>query len=102
MLLSPISPHIAQELWEKTGHDSLLMDEAWPEHDEQALVRDVIELAVQVNGKLRSKIQVAASADKQASEDQADADENVMRHINGLTVRKVIVVPGKLVNIVAN
>ena len=102
LLLSPITPHITQVLWQKLGSDSLLMDEAWPEADEAAMKRDALELAVQVNGKLRSQITVAADADKDSVEKIALADENVMRHCDGKTVRKVIVVPGKLVNVVAN
>jgi len=102
LLLSPITPHITQALWQKLGSDSLLMDESWPVADEAAMKRDALELAVQVNGKLRSQITIAADADKDSVEKTALADENVMRHIDGKTIRKVIVVPGKLVNVVAN
>jgi len=102
LLLSPITPHITQALWQKLGSDSLLMDESWPVADEAAMKRDSLELAVQVNGKLRSQITVAADADKDSVEKTALADDNVMRHIDGKTIRKVIVVPGKLVNVVAN
>lgn len=102
LLLSPISPHVTQELWQVLGNSSLLMDEEWPVANEAAMVRDVVKLAVQVNGKLRSTIEVAADADKKACEEQALGDENVQRHTEGLTVRKVIVVPGRLINIVAN
>ena len=78
------------------------MDETWPQADESAMQQDELELVVQVNGKLRSRISVAASASKDAIEADALADENVKKHTDGQTVRKVIVVPGKLVNIVAN
>lgn len=101
-LLSPLTPHITHELWQRLGYQSPLIFEAWPECDEEALVRDQLNLVVQVNGKRRAEISVPASADKDACEQAAKADENVSRHIEGLTVRKVIVVPGKLVNIVAN
>mgnify|MGYP000586544423 CR=1 FL=1 len=102
LLLSPIVPHITQQLWNELGHDALLADTAWPVCDESALVRDEIELVVQVNGKLRSKISVAVNADKTSIESLALADDKIVTNIAGKTVRKVIVVPGRLVNIVAN
>ncbi|MBX2886652.1 MAG: leucine--tRNA ligase [Granulosicoccus sp.] len=102
LMLSPITPHITDQLWRELGHRSILIDQAWPTHDEAALVRDEIELAVQVNGKLRGQIVVAADADKSACEALAISDENVQRHLENITVRRVIVVPGRLVNIVAN
>jgi leucyl-tRNA synthetase len=102
LLLSPIVPHITQQLWSELGHDELLADVTWPACDEDALLRDEIELVVQVNGKLRSKINVAADADNKSIEAVALADEKIVSNIAGKTVRKVIVVPGRLVNIVAN
>jgi len=101
LMLSPIVPHISQQLWYELGHDELLADLKWPVCDESALVRDEIELVVQVNGKLRSKINVTASAGNEAIEAIALADEKIVSNIAGKTVRKVIVVPGRLVNIVA-
>jgi len=101
-LLSPIVPHITQQLWNDLGHDELLADVSWPQSDKSAMVRDEIELVVQVNGKLRSKISVAANADKDSIEAAALADEKIVTNIEGKTVRKVIVVPGRLVNVVAN
>jgi len=102
LLLSPIVPHISQQLWNELGHDGLTADVPWPQCDESALVRDEIELVVQVNGKLRSRISVAAKADKESIEATALADEKIVANIEGKTVRKIIVVPGRLVNIVAN
>ncbi len=102
LLLSPIVPHITQQLWNDLGHEELLADANWPVCDESALVRDEIELVVQVNGKLRSKINVAADAPNDAIEAAALVDEKILANIDGKTVRKVIVVPGRLVNIVAN
>ena len=102
LLLSPIVPHITQQLWNELGHDELLADVSWPTCDESAMVKDEIELVVQVNGKLRSKINVSANADKESVEASALADEKIVANIEGKTVRKVIVVPGRLVNIVAN
>jgi len=100
LVLSPITPHITQVLWEQLGHDGAIVDAPWPKHDPDALVKDELEIAVQVNGKLRARIQVPADADKQAVQDAALADDNVQRHTDGKALRKVIVVPGKLVNIV--
>ncbi len=101
-LLSPFTPHITHELWLKLGYQTALLNEAWPEVDEQALVRELFSLVIQVNGKKRATVDVPATASKEDCEAAAMADENVKRHAEGLTVRKVIVVPGKLVNIVAN
>ncbi|MBB3229591.1 leucine--tRNA ligase [Halomonas stenophila] len=100
LLLAPITPHACHALWAELGHDEPAIDAAWPALDESALARDTIELVVQVNGKLRARLEVPADADKAAVETQAMAAENVQRHVEGKTVRKVIVVPGKLVNIV--
>ena len=101
-LLAPIVPHITHELWQHRGHREAMIDARWPSVDAAALVRDTLELVVQVNGKLRAKISVAADAAKDAIEEQALADEHVIRHTEGKTVRKVIVVPGRLVNIVVS
>ncbi len=100
-LLNPFVPHIAHELWIGLGHSNALIDEAWPVVDEQALTRDEIELVVQVNGKRRSSVTVAPGASKEACEAAARDDEAVQKYLDGLQVVKVIVVPGRLVNIVA-
>ncbi|GHC29824.1 leucine--tRNA ligase [Aidingimonas halophila] len=100
LLLAPITPHACHALWRELGHDTPVIDAAWPKVDESALTRDTIELVAQVNGKLRARLQVPSDADKEAIEAQALAADNVKRHIEGRTVRKVIVVPGKLVNVV--
>ncbi|TQV73968.1 leucine--tRNA ligase [Aliikangiella marina] len=102
LLLSPVAPHMAQALWQAAGYHNLIVDEPWPVHDETALVKDVVTIVLQVNGKLRGKIEVAADASKEEIEALAKDDENVAKHIEGKTIRKVIVVPGRLVNIVAN
>jgi len=101
-VLAPIVPHACHSLWQSWGRDGAVLEAAWPVPDEAALVQDEIELVVQVNGKLRAKINVPADADKDAIEQQALGDENVNRHTDGKTVRKVIVVPGRLVNIVVS
>jgi leucyl-tRNA synthetase len=100
-LLAPIVPHITHALWQSMGHDDAVLEAGWPQPDPAALVQDEVELVVQVNGKLRGKITVAAAAAREQVEQAALADETVARHIEGKQVRKVIVVPGKLVNIVA-
>ncbi|MFZ5427500.1 MAG: leucine--tRNA ligase [Thermodesulfobacteriota bacterium] len=101
-VLSPMAPHVCEELWEMLGHKTLLANEPWPAHDPAALVTDTVTVVVQVLGKLRGKIEVAADADEESVKAAALAEENVARHIEGKTVRKIIYVPGKLVNIVAN
>ena len=100
LMLSPIAPHICHVLWQQLGHDNAVVDARWPAVDEAALKQDKIELMVQVNGKLRSKLSVAATASQQEIEALALADDNARRFIDDKTVRKVIVVPGRLVNIV--
>ncbi|WP_253451230.1 leucine--tRNA ligase [Halomonas sp. Y3] len=102
LLLAPITPHACHALWAALGHAEPVIDARWPAVDEAALTRDTIELVVQVNGKLRARLEVAADADKGTIEAQALAAENVQRHTEGKTIRKVIVVPGKLVNIVVS
>ncbi|MFG3453768.1 leucine--tRNA ligase [Stutzerimonas stutzeri] len=102
LLLAPITPHICHVLWNHLGRDGAIIDARWPTVDETALVQDSLTLVVQVNGKLRGQIEVPANASREAVEASARANENVVRFTEGLTICKVIVVPGKLVNIVAN
>jgi leucyl-tRNA synthetase len=101
LLLCPIVPHVTEHLWrELNGEDIILA--RWPLVDANALSRDELEIVIQVNGKVRAKISVAVDANKETLEAKALAEENVLRFIEDKTVRKVIVVPGKLVNVVAN
>ena len=93
-------PHLAEEAWETLGGDGLVCDAPWPEADKSLLSKDTVVLGVQVNGKRRGEIETPADADKEAVEAIAMADEAVQRSIDGKTVRKVIVVPGRIVNIV--
>ncbi|WP_210396396.1 leucine--tRNA ligase [Motiliproteus sediminis] len=101
LLISPIVPHACHQLWADLGHGSDVLNQAWPVVDDSALTRDSLQIVVQVNGKLRGKIEVPADADRDFIQQAALADENVARFTNGV-VRKVIVVPGKLVNIVVS
>jgi len=102
LLLNPVVPHVSHTLWQVLGHaECVLEDQLWPSVDSAALVRDSLTLAVQVNGKLRGTIEVAANASKEETEALARAHPQVMAFLEGQTVRKVIVVPGKIVNIVA-
>ena len=101
-LLAPITPHVCEELWEDLGHARSIDQEPWPVWKEDALQRDVLTVVIQINGKLRGKIEVPASASKEEVEQLALTEQNIVRHLEGLTVRKVVVIPGKLVNVVAN
>ncbi len=102
LMLSPIVPHITHKLWQDLGHTTAVVEEAWPQVDESALVEDSVQYVVQVNGKLRDKLEVAKDTDKHTIEKLALETPGAVRNTEGKTVRKVIVVPGKLVNIVAN
>ena len=102
LLLAPIVPHMSHVLWNHLGKEGAVIDATWPTHDESALVQDSIQIVVQVNGKLRAKLEVSADISKEDMEAAALDDENVKKFTDGLTIRKVIVVPGKLVNVVAN
>lgn len=102
ILISPFAPHIAEELWAELGHKNGILKAAWPAVNEQALARDEIDLVIQVNGKLRGKITIPADADSKTVEKAALESPAVVRWIEGMTVRKVIIVPGKLVNIAAS
>jgi leucyl-tRNA synthetase len=99
LLISPFAPHIAEELWRELGHSESILKREWPSWDEQALERDTLEMVVQVNGKVRGHIAVAADADRATVEAFALENENVKRWTDGKTVRKVIVVPGRLINV---
>jgi leucyl-tRNA synthetase len=98
--LYPITPHICHELWRKLGYAGDMLDAPWPEPDPAALEQDEIELVVQVNGKLRGNIRVAKTAHKDAIEAAALANEQVQKFVAGQAVKKIVVVPGRLVNVV--
>jgi len=100
LLTSPMAPHLADELWERLGNQGFLIDHPWPAHDPAALVREEKLVVVQVGGKVRARLTLAAEADDAAMKAAALADDKVQAHLAGKTPRKVIVVQGKLVNIV--
>jgi len=102
LMLAPMVPHICHELWQVLGHSGTIAEASWPQVDESALQQATMQMVVQVNGKLRSKIELPLEADKALCESRALADENVQRFTADKTVRKVIVVPGRLINIVVS
>ncbi|TFG86799.1 MAG: leucine--tRNA ligase, partial [Hyphomicrobiales bacterium] len=101
LMLAPCVPHATHALWRELGHEGLLVDERWPQPDPVALEQDTVEIVVQVNGKLRSRLSLPAGADEDMARAAALADANVGRFIGDKPVRKVIYVPGKLINVVA-
>jgi leucyl-tRNA synthetase len=100
LMLSPIVPHICHRLWQVLGHETAVVDEVWPVADQDAVRADTLEIIVQVNGKLRARIQSPATASKAELQDAALQNENVQRFVADKDIRKVIIVPGKLVNVV--
>jgi len=100
LLLSPFAPHVAEELWEALGHETTLAYEPWPEFDESALREEMVEVPVQINGKLRGRIQVSVDADRAALESAALGDAKIAELLAGKSVVKAIVVPGRMVNFV--
>ena len=100
-LLSPIAPHITQTLWKELGYGDDILTAPWPEVDEAALVQDEIDIVLQVNGKLRGNLRVAKDADRSTLEELALKHDSVQKHLAGMTPKKIIVVPGRLINIVA-
>ncbi len=102
LLISPFTPHIAEELWGILGHEPSILNASWPTVDKDALVRDEIEYVIQINGKVKGRIMMSTDSDREAVEKVAMEDDATKKNIEGKTVRKVIVVPGRLVNIVVS
>ena len=100
LLLAPLAPHLAEELWQVLGHQQTLAYEPWPQFDAAQLREDTAEIPVQINGKLRGRIRVATGSDAAALETAARADPRIAELLSGKTVLKVIVVPGRMVNFV--
>jgi leucyl-tRNA synthetase len=100
LLLAPFAPHMAEELWSVLGHGTSLSHQPWPVHDPSALIEDELEIIIQFNGKLRGRMRVAATLPQSAYEAQVRSQSDFPAWLDGKIVRKVIVVPGKLVNMV--
>ena len=100
-LISPVVPHLAEELWEILGHDNTIAYENWPEFDESKIVEDTKEIAVQVNGKVRGTINILVDEDEESIKEKALACENVKRHLEGLEIVKILVIKNRIVTIVA-
>ncbi|UCG72646.1 MAG: leucine--tRNA ligase [Chromatiales bacterium] len=100
LMMSPIVPHICHQLWHELGRETAVVDESWPVVDESALAADTVQIVVQVNGKLRARMEIAAGLDDESIKSAALEEDNVQRFIGDKSVRKVIYVPGKLVNVV--
>ncbi|WP_046176647.1 leucine--tRNA ligase [Domibacillus indicus] len=101
-LAAPLAPHLAEELWEKLGHSGTITYEAWPAFDESKLIDDEVEIVLQVNGKVKAKLMVSKDATREQMEEIAMQNDKFKEELSGKTIRKVIAVPGKLVNVVAN
>ncbi|HMH31185.1 MAG TPA: class I tRNA ligase family protein, partial [Methylomirabilota bacterium] len=99
-LIAPFAPHIAEELWSELGQDGSIHISEWPAYDEKYLVEDTVTIAVQVNGKLRGEVQVAADAGEATVVKAAQEHEKAATYLDGQTIRKTIYVPGKIVNFV--
>jgi leucyl-tRNA synthetase len=98
--LSPITPHLCHHLWHQLGHKTAIINEVWPTVDNKALEQDEVQIVIQVNGKLRTKLMLSINMDKSEVERRALIDKNVAKFTDGKIVVKVIIVPNKLVNIV--
>lgn len=100
IMLAPFVPHVTEEMWEHLGYEGSVHDQSWPEYDEKALVKDTVEIVVQVNGKIKEKLDIAGGLSREEMENTAMENEKVKGLIEGKNVVKVIAVPGKLINIV--
>ena len=99
-LISPLAPHIAEEMWEELGHRTMLSDSKWPEADENLIADNTVEVGVQVNGKLRDTISLVRDCPKQEAENAALASPNILRYLENQTPKRVIVVPNRIINVV--
>lgn len=100
ILLNPVAPHLTEELWELAGFDGMLNQTTWPSYDEKKLVLDEFEMPVQINGKMRGKVLMAMEASEEDAISAAKSDNNIFNHLDGKEIRKIIYVPGKILNIV--
>jgi len=99
-LLAPFAPHFAEEMWDRLGYTYSVFNQKWPEYDEKALVKDTVEIAIQVNGKVRGRIEISSDAAEKEIQDKALSCDNIRQFIDGKEIKKVIVVKNRLVNIV--
>jgi len=102
LILSPFAPHIAEELWQRLGHEDTLAYEPWPSYSEELTKEPEVELGIQINGKIRERMVFAADSDDETIKRKVLEDDAVKRRLEGKTVRKVIIAPNRIVNIVAN
>ena len=100
LLMGPFAPHLAEQLWRELGNDGFILKKPWPEFDPVLARENKIEIPVQVNGKLRSRLTIARGGAREDIEQLAQEDKKIQPHIDGKTIRKIVVVPDKLVNIV--
>jgi leucyl-tRNA synthetase len=100
LLLAPLAPHLAEELWSRIGGVYSVHEQSWPDHDPEALVAEQVTLVIQVDGKTRDRIQIAAGTDREAALERALASENVRRHLSDGTPSRVVFVPDRLINLV--
>ena len=100
-LLHPFAPHLTDELWQNAGRQTFLLQETWPSFDNALLLEEQIEIGVQINGKIKDRVKLAADSDKQAHEQAALSSNKVKTLLEGMNIVKIIVVPGKMVSIVA-
>jgi leucyl-tRNA synthetase len=100
MLIAPFAPHFAEEMWEKLGYENSIFTSKWPAFDEQALIRDTIEIAVQINGQVKFRINIPSDADNQQVQDMVTSDENYEAYLAGRNLVKFIYVKGRLANLV--
>ena len=100
IMMAPFTPHVAEEMWEHLGFEGSVHDQKWPEYDEEALVKDTIEIVVQMNGRIKEKLNIAGGLSREEMEKTAMEDEKVKELIKDKNVVKVIAVPDKLINIV--
>lgn len=100
-LLAPLMPHYMEDVWQKLGHDTSIFDEAWPTYDDKKTMSKSVEIAIQVNGQIRARVNVDADSDDETMKKVALANEQVQKYISGKTIKKIICIKNRLVNIVA-
>ncbi len=100
LVLSPFAPHLGEEIWQRLGHDTSLAYAPWPAYDPSLVKDDIVEIGVQVNGKIRGTVTLPADADEAAARSAAMADAKIAPHLAGKTVKKVVYVPGKILNVI--